>query len=90
MTFQIVLHWIVALPYMFLLLTGALLMLSRLGLAKWVLPQLVAPMHKVVGIAMAVLIVETILAALVGGYWRTVGRDVLHLHRIIPGPPKAA
>ena len=78
MTFQIILHWIVALPYMFLLLTVALLMLSRLGLAKWVLPQLVAPMHKVVGIAMAVLIVETLLAALVGGYWRTVGRDVLH------------
>ena len=78
MTFQIILHWIVALPYMFLLLTGALLMLSRLGLAKWVLPQLVVPMHKVVGIAMAVLIVETLLAALVGGYWRSVGRDVLH------------
>jgi cytochrome b subunit of formate dehydrogenase len=78
MTFQIVLHWIVALPYMFLLLSGALLMLSRLGLAKWVLPQLVAPMHKVVGIAMTVLIVETLLAALVGGYWRTVGRDVVH------------
>jgi cytochrome b subunit of formate dehydrogenase len=84
MRFQILLHWCVALPYMFLLGTGASLLLHRLGLATWLPAHAVARMHRWTGIGMAVLIVELLLAALVGGHWRTVGRDLLRWIALVP------
>ena len=84
LTFQVILHWIVALPYMFLLGTGALLMLHRLGLAAWAPEHVLATAHRWTGIATAVLILEALLAALVGGHWRSVGRDLLHWLSLLP------
>ncbi len=82
--FQLVLHWVVALPYMALLASGALMMLHRAGLAAWVPVAMLGTVHRWIGIAMAAAILQALIATTVGGRWKIVGRDFLHWMTIRP------
>ena len=99
--FQIAFHWLVAIPYMVLLLTGALLILRRLGLLDVVPQPMLSRIHRWVGIALIAFLVQLLIAGIVGGHIRAVlidlalwvrfrARDllwmsVLPLHILFPG-----
>lgn len=75
--FQIVFHWIVGVPYMLLLASGALIMLQRLGFTDFIAPQLVRNLHRWVGIGLTVALVQTLFAALMSGQLTTLLKDFI-------------
>jgi cytochrome b subunit of formate dehydrogenase len=73
--FHRVLHWLIAIPYVVLLASGALILLHNLGWVNAPAASHLGGLHRWVGLAFAAIVLELFLAALVSGHWRAVGRD---------------
>lgn len=74
--FHRVLHWLIAVPYIVLLVSGALILLQHLEWVKAPPKGLLTALHRWVGVAFTVIVLELLLAALVAGHWRAVARDL--------------
>jgi cytochrome b subunit of formate dehydrogenase len=75
--FHRVLHWVIAIPYIVLLGSGALILLGHLGWVHGFATAFPAALHRWVGMAFAGIVLELVFAALVGGHWRNIFRDFL-------------
>jgi formate dehydrogenase gamma subunit len=73
--FHRVLHWLIAIPYILLLASGGLILLHRLGWLHAPAENVLATLHRWVGLAFVAIVLELLLAALVAGHWRTISRD---------------
>jgi formate dehydrogenase gamma subunit len=82
--FQRTMHWLIAVPYMVLLGTGALILLRHLGWVKTPGSSLLSTLHRWVGLSFTVIVFELLLAAIVAGHWKMIGRDFLDW--LIPRP----
>jgi cytochrome b subunit of formate dehydrogenase len=86
--FHIAFHWIVAIPYVLLLLSGALLILHRLQLLDFIPFRVLSLVHRWVGIILLFLLFQLLIAGWVGGYLKLILRDLrdwftVRLHDIL-------
>ena len=65
--FHIIFHWMIALPYVLLLITGAMIFLRRLGFLARLAPT-IESVHRWTGIALAIVLVQVLFASIVTGY----------------------
>lgn len=75
--FQVVFHWVVGLPYLVLLASGALIMLHRLDLPTILPPNVLSIVHRWTGIAFTFFVLQLLFSALITGNLRSVARDFL-------------
>lgn len=74
--FARVAHWLIAVPYLALLASGALILLHHLGWMNRPPLNLLASIHRWVGLAFAAIVFDLVLAVLLGGQWKNAGRDL--------------
>jgi cytochrome b subunit of formate dehydrogenase len=82
--FSVITHWVIALPYLLLAVTGGLILLGRLGLFTRLSPPLLSALHRAAGIMLAALVVQVVYSALVTGRLRTLARDIAGWFLITP------
>lgn len=79
---QIIFHWVQALPYLVLFVTGALILLQRLFELELVEPETLVLVHEIAGVVLAVLVGQVALLMLLTGSWRLFARDLSEAVRI--------
>jgi formate dehydrogenase gamma subunit len=79
---QIIYHWVQALPYLVLFVTGALILLQRLFELELVEPETLVLVHEIAGVVLAVLAGQMALLMLLTGSWRLLVRDLSEAVRV--------
>ncbi|CAN5456648.1 hypothetical protein BH10PLA1_BH10PLA1_10610 [soil metagenome] len=82
--FHRVLHWLVALPYLVLMVSGAMILLRHLGWSNAPDAFSLEKLHTWTGIAFIAIVVQSLFAAVVGGYWRLLQHDFISWLMIRP------
>lgn len=73
--FHRVLHWLVAVPYMVLMISGGMILLRHLGWISAPASFSLEKLHRWTGIAFTAIVIQSLFAAVVGGYWRLLAKD---------------
>ncbi len=71
-----VVHWLIAMPYLTLLASGGLILLHHLGWINTPPVSLLASIHRWTGLAFAAIVLDLVLAALLGGQLKAAGREL--------------
>ena len=70
-------HWLIAIPYMILMVSGGLIALHHLHWFDSPSTASLDRLHRWTGWAFVAIVIQLTLAAFVGGHWKGVGRDFL-------------